>query len=139
MNGVCTRLPVFSSLISYGNHQHWRMPRHGNIGQFSLSLCPWALHSGCSELHSVEGSPQILCVPCRHVTNNLTKPNPNQIIRTWFTMGALNFSRSCRWDLCGAAEIQLVPTECLELAMCSRMFCFLDFEFFSSSGTVTTQ
>ena len=68
MNRVCTRLPVFSSIISYGDHQHWRMPRHGNLGQCSLSLCPWALHCGCPELYSVEGSPWISCAARRHVT-----------------------------------------------------------------------
>ena len=68
MNRVCTRLPVFSSFISYGDHQHWRVPRHGNLGQCSLSLCPWALHWGCPELYSVEGSPQISFAAHRHVT-----------------------------------------------------------------------
>ena len=67
MNRVCTRLPVFSSLISHGDHQHWRMPRHGNLGQCSLSLCPWAMHCGCPELYSVEGSPQISCAARRHL------------------------------------------------------------------------
>ena len=77
MNRVCARLPAFSSFISYGGHQHWRMLQHGNIRQCSLSLCPWVLHCGCPELHSVEGSPQISFVTCRHVTNKLTKPNQN--------------------------------------------------------------
>ena len=58
--------------------QHWRMLRHGNLGQCSIRFCPWALHCGCPELHSAEGSPQILCVACWHMTNKLTKPK-NQI------------------------------------------------------------
>ena len=53
-----------SSFISYGDHQHWRMPLHGNLGQCSLSLCPWMLRCDCLKLHSVEGSPQISCVAC---------------------------------------------------------------------------
>ena len=61
MNRVCTRLPVFSSFISYGDHQQWRVPRQGNLGQCSLSLCPWVLHCGHPELYSVEGSPRISC------------------------------------------------------------------------------
>ena len=75
INRVCTRLPVFSSFISYGDHQHWRMPRHGNLGQCSLGISPWVLHCCCLELQSVEGSPQISCVACRHMTSKLTKPN----------------------------------------------------------------
>ena len=47
MNRVCTRLPIFSSFIWYSDHQHWRMPRHGKLGQCSFSLCPWVLHWGC--------------------------------------------------------------------------------------------
>ena len=43
------------------------MPRHGNLGQCSLSLCPWALHCGSPELYSVEGSPRISCAACRHM------------------------------------------------------------------------
>ena len=35
-------------------------PRHGNLGQSSRSLCPWALHDGCPELYSVKGSSQVL-------------------------------------------------------------------------------
>ena len=44
------------------------MPQHGNLGQCSLSLCPWALHCGCPELYSMEGSPRISCAARRHVT-----------------------------------------------------------------------
>ena len=80
MNRVCTRLPVFSSLISYGDHptledasawEPWVMfPK-------LACLCPWALHCGCPELHWVEGSPQISCVACRHMTNKYTNTNTN--------------------------------------------------------------
>ena len=68
MNRVCARLPVFSSFISYGDHQHWRMPWHGNLGQCSLSLCPRALHCGSPKMYSVEGSPRISCAAHRRVT-----------------------------------------------------------------------
>ena len=68
INRVCTRLPGFSSFISYGDHQHWRMLQQGNLGQCSFSLCPWALQCGCPELYSAEGSPWISCAVLRHVT-----------------------------------------------------------------------
>ena len=67
INRVCTRLPVLSSLISYGDHQHWRMLRHGNFSQCTLSLYPWALHCSCPELYSVDGSPRISCAARRNV------------------------------------------------------------------------
>ena len=49
MSRACARLPAFQSFISYGDHQHWSMLQHGNLGQCSLSLClwlPWAAFSG---------------------------------------------------------------------------------------------
>ena len=82
MNRVCTRPSIFSSFISYGDHQHWRMPRHGNLRQCSLSLCSWALHCGCSELYSVEGSPRISCTGRRHV-----------IIRVFTTTTTIQYCR----------------------------------------------
>jgi hypothetical protein len=61
---ACSGLPVFSSLIiirrsSTQESAVAEANKHGNLGECSLVLCPWAPYYDCPELYPAEGSPWI--------------------------------------------------------------------------------
>ena len=83
------------------------MPRHGNLGQRSLSLCPWVLHCGCPELYSVEGSPRVSCatrdieylqLQKKTITNNIDPFSKCCDFHSiWFSSEFHQFTPSVQW------------------------------------------
>ena len=83
-------------------------PRHGNLGQSSRSLCPWALHDGCPELYSVKGSSQVLYAQCAKKKFGCTCPS--DIVKQ--TLTCPNHNLACPKNLTFAVHV-CVMDSCL--------------------------